>query len=262
MPDREEPRRRRRTNHLGKIEGFLRSLRDLEADLAEALKELDQSSAPVRLESPVPEPQAASVQSWGGAGQREEKREPRKAADPIRTSDQLGRNCREVPDTGSFCEDDDDSSGESSGYDDSDHTGFSDSTGSDHGSYPCPPRAKCGNQVIVNGQLEVPDCKPDIEAVLRFKPVCRVTDWQCVHTVEGRKIVVTGVVEIGVEYVAILPDQPMHFVHFVVPFHTFFLCPRPLQAIRCEVEFKHCELLNPRTISKVILLNVRGVEEK
>jgi hypothetical protein len=117
----------------------------------------------------------------------------------------------------------------------------------------------CRTQLIVNGALTIPCEKPDVEAVLRFMPNCRVTNWQSVQTADGRKIVVTGVVEIGVEYVANLPDQPMHFAHFVVPFHTFFLCDRAIKDVLCEVEFKHHELLSPRCISKVVLLGVRGV---
>jgi hypothetical protein len=125
----------------------------------------------------------------------------------------------------------------------------------------CPPhpREECGTEVIVDGVLGVPECKPDIESILRFSARCHVTHWDHVDTKHGRKVVVTGLVDIHIEYVAEKLDQPMHFVEFTVPFHTFFLCKEPVKSICCGVEFTHYELLDSRTISKVILLNVEGV---
>lgn len=116
----------------------------------------------------------------------------------------------------------------------------------------------CRTQLIISGALPVPCEKPDIETVLRMLPVCRVTNWQPVQTADGRKVVVTGVAEIGIEYVAAVPDQPLHFAHFTMPFHTFFLCEKEITEVHCEVEFTHHELLNPRCISKVVLLAVWG----
>lgn len=124
---------------------------------------------------------------------------------------------------------------------------------------PCPPDPHCGDceiETIVDGTLTVPAQKPDIERILRFDPTCRITHWEEVRPQGRRKIVVSGIVEIGVEYVAQLPDQSVHFAHFLAPFHTFFLCRDQVDDVRCEVEYSHYELLDPRTISKLVLLHV------
>jgi hypothetical protein len=124
--------------------------------------------------------------------------------------------------------------------------------------YPCQ-EDECGTEVVVDGILVAPECKPNIESIVRFKAKCRVTHWEPVTTKHGRKVVVTGLVDIHIEYVATKIDQPMHFVEFTVPFHTYFLCDRPLKDVCCSVEYIHYEMLDPRTISKVILLNVEGL---
>lgn len=95
--------------------------------------------------------------------------------------------------------------------------------------------------------------------MLRFAPKCRITNWQAIYPQGRRKIVVSGIVTVDVEYVADLPGQPMHFVHFVLPFHTFFHCEHPIMDVKCRVEYVHEELLDPRTISKVIVLDVKGI---
>jgi hypothetical protein len=66
-------------------------------------------------------------------------------------------------------------------------------------------------------------------------------------------------VDVDAEYVASLPGKPVHFAHFVLPFHTFFPCSHWISDVKCRVEYTNHELIDPRTISKVIILHVQGV---
>ncbi|HAU32371.1 MAG TPA: hypothetical protein DCW46_09020 [Desulfotomaculum sp.] len=124
---------------------------------------------------------------------------------------------------------------------------------------------ECFTQVLVDGNLEIPEQKPDIENVIDFNVTPQVLDIDIFNTIDGTKVTISGFVEIGVTYVAASTQQPEHFAHFMVPFNALILCPDlPLDAEVVPViliEHKQWHIIDPRTIKKDIVLFV-GIREK
>lgn len=121
---------------------------------------------------------------------------------------------------------------------------------------PCPAdlTCVCSDQVIVDGELTIPCQKPDMERVIDFRVSCEVTNFQVITTPLGPKVIVQGFVHIGVQYVAKLPEQPVHFAHFDIPFHDFFLCAENFCNVTCCVEFADFRQLDCRRLSKVVMI--------
>lgn len=83
--------------------------------------------------------------------------------------------------------------------------------------------------------LKIPDVKYDIEQIL--KVICEVfiIDTRVIKTpiakslegqiLTGWKLIVEGELKQKIEYVAALPNQPVHAVHFNIPFSSFIILP-------------------------------------
>lgn len=129
---------------------------------------------------------------------------------------------------------------------------------------PCPPTVPpecvCSTQVVVDGTIEIPCQKPEFEQIIEFRVSAEVTNCETITTPLGPKVIVSGMVRIGVEYVANFPEQPMHFAHFDLPFHTFMLCPEAATTPVCScfacVEFADFTPIDARQISKMVVLFV------
>lgn len=129
---------------------------------------------------------------------------------------------------------------------------------------PCPetvpPECLCSTQVIVDGDIVIPPQKPEFEQVIEFRVSVEVTRCETIQTPLGPTVIVSGVVHIGVQYVANFPEQPVHFAHFDVPFHTFLLCPEATGTPVCSclacVEYADFTPIDCRRISKMVVLFV------
>lgn len=118
----------------------------------------------------------------------------------------------------------------------------------------------CFKQILVNGNLTIPEQKPDVEQVIDVKVTPEVRDIDIFQTIDGTKVTVSGFMETGVTYVAAGGPQTEHFAHFLVPFNALILCPDlPLKA-KVEVVFltEHVQwhIINSWTISKHIVMFV------
>lgn len=122
-------------------------------------------------------------------------------------------------------------------------------------------------QISREETVSIPNQKPDIEEILNTLVDVVVTDTKVIETIKsislegqklsGFKLIVEGKFNQKVEYIADLPDQPVHAAHFVVPFSTFIILPENFEMgtpieVEAEVEDIFTELLDPRTIFKNI----------
>lgn len=77
-------------------------------------------------------------------------------------------------------------------------------------------------QEHLNGDLEIPPQKPSIEEIFNTRHDIEIT--KCaVITVKrpaGKKVLIVGHVTVGVEYIAKVPDQKVHFAHWVIQFQV------------------------------------------
>lgn len=113
-------------------------------------------------------------------------------------------------------------------------------------------------QITTNGTLTIPEHKPNIDFLLR------VTSTPCIDktVVVDKKVVFSGRVLIGVEYVACIPDcsQPMYFVSFETPFNGFIdhNQVRVSMSIQLKVSigFQEFQAIDSRTINQLMILKV------
>lgn len=113
-------------------------------------------------------------------------------------------------------------------------------------------------QISVNGNLAIPQHKPDIKSILRVTttPVIDTT------VTMQKKIMFVGHVRICVEYVASTHNgtQPIYFAAFKIPFNGLF-CHRYARAnlkacLKTKILFQHYDIIDPRTIKKDITLKL------
>ncbi|MFA4886266.1 MAG: Ig-like domain-containing protein, partial [Desulfotomaculaceae bacterium] len=115
-------------------------------------------------------------------------------------------------------------------------------------------------QLLVDGELVIPEQKPDAERITDFTVTTLVKYIDSFNTIDGYKILVKGFVDMGVTYVATDEQQTEHFAHFSKPFTGMILWPdldtdkKLCPVILVEHEQHH--LLSPRTIKKDIVLFV------
>ncbi len=114
----------------------------------------------------------------------------------------------------------------------------------------------CSNEVIVRDIIEIPPQKPEKEKVLEIDVAARVIQWKTIDTPLGKKIIVHGELCIGLEYVANLPEQSVHFAHFCVQWDTFFLCSETFCDVTVCVEHFQWEQLDHRRIEIMAVLLV------
>ncbi|ADL13022.1 DUF3794 domain-containing protein [Acetohalobium arabaticum] len=123
---------------------------------------------------------------------------------------------------------------------------------------------ECFSQLLIDGDLEIPEPKPDIAKIVDFNVKSKVNDIDIFDTVDGTKIIVGGFVKIGITYVADNEQQTEHFAHFRVPFSATLVCPEiPLDA-KLEpiivIEHEQHHIIDERTISKDIVMLVGVIE--
>lgn len=146
--------------------------------------------------------------------------------------------------------------------------------------------ARYFTQIILDGNLVIPSCKPPKSHILDVTHQVMIRDVETIHVVlpsplpptDGYKIVVSGTITLYIQYVADVPDQKVHTVHYELPFNaiimsdcalntSFFLIP-PGDPILPDnfithvcVEKIRVTQIDSRTLSKEIVLMV-WVEQK
>lgn len=79
-------------------------------------------------------------------------------------------------------------------------------------------------EIILNGNLVIPPQKPPKEHIVKVTQQIILKDVQVLtvtlpdDTVAGNKIIVAGIVSLSIQYVADVPDQKVHHVHYDLPF--------------------------------------------
>jgi hypothetical protein len=123
-----------------------------------------------------------------------------------------------------------------------------------------PPPPPVSRQVGVDHAIAIPRKKPDVEQILDQRVDVTVETVHVVATPLGTKVVVTGKVCVLLTYVAKVRDQSVHAVEACFPFSTFMLVPglAPDASVNvtAAVEFTQFQVIDPRTISKFIVLLV------
>lgn len=127
-------------------------------------------------------------------------------------------------------------------------------------------------EVIVDGQLKIPDVKPPLENLIE------VTHKICIENIRtipvkldngcltGCKVLVNGKVWLGIEYSADVPEQNVHFAHFEIPFQALITggpCHKPIPLWDCNLEkfelhvcVEHIQVhaIDSRNLEKAIVL--------
>jgi hypothetical protein len=113
-------------------------------------------------------------------------------------------------------------------------------------------------QISVNGNLTIPQHKPDIESILRITATTVIDKSVTIR----KKVIFIGHVLICVEYVACVPDstQPKHFVSFAIPFNGL-ICHRFARAnlkacLKTKFLFQDFQVIDLRTIKQIIALEL------
>lgn len=77
-------------------------------------------------------------------------------------------------------------------------------------------------QILVDGQLSIPPEKPEIERILDTSIEVEVHKalTLSIQQPEGKKVLVAGTLHFGVEYIANVPSQKVHFAHFDLSFQA------------------------------------------
>lgn len=78
-------------------------------------------------------------------------------------------------------------------------------------------------EVIICDNLEIPPQKPDKELITNVIKNIIVNDVEVIEVDLGdgvirKKVVVTGIIKLGIEYSADMPEQQVHFAQFELPF--------------------------------------------
>lgn len=90
-------------------------------------------------------------------------------------------------------------------------------------------------QFNVEETVYIPCRKPEIEQILKVIAKVEITSAKVIKTpkatslegqiLTGWKLIVEGNLNQKIQYVADLPEQPVHAAHFNVPFSTFIVLP-------------------------------------
>ncbi|MGB9812936.1 MAG: DUF3794 and LysM peptidoglycan-binding domain-containing protein [Thermovenabulum sp.] len=115
-------------------------------------------------------------------------------------------------------------------------------------------------QSIAKGDISVPVVKPDILDIVKVQGTARTTQIK----VLDNKIIVEGVLDVGVLYVARVPEgqaqQPVHFLEGQIPFTQFVEIPGAKESmtkiVRVEVEHIRGRKKDDRTVAVEAVLKV------
>lgn len=139
--------------------------------------------------------------------------------------------------------------------------------------------AKYYSEIIINGNLIIPPQKPPKEHIVKVTHQIILKDVEVLTVtlpngiVAGKKIIVAGIISLSIQYVADVPDQKVHHVHYDLPFTGIILddCgtliptndtifPNNFVVHICVEKVRLAQIDN-RTLSKEIVLML-WVEEK
>ncbi|NLZ53358.1 MAG: DUF3794 domain-containing protein [Thermoanaerobacteraceae bacterium] len=117
-------------------------------------------------------------------------------------------------------------------------------------------------QNIVKSDVGVPEQKPDIEQILKVEAEARDITTKIIKN----KIIIEGVLEVGILYVAIARDgqplQPVHFMEAEIPFTQFVEIPGADEGmarfVRVEVEHIKGRRKDERTVTVEAILKIKA----
>lgn len=123
-------------------------------------------------------------------------------------------------------------------------------------------------QNIVKDDVAVPEEKPDIEEIIKVEARARITETKIIPN----KIIIEGVLEVGILYVASVPEnvpqQPVHFMEAEIPFTQFAEIPGAKEGmsnyVRVEVEHIKGRRKDERTaaIESILKINAKIFETR
>lgn len=101
---------------------------------------------------------------------------------------------------------------------------------------PCLPLQSCSfKQFNVDAKQCIPDCKPNIEQLLKVTSEVVINYTKVINTpkgkslegtiLTGKKVIVEGTIDQRVQYIACEDVQSIHVVHFTTPFLTYVVLP-------------------------------------
>lgn len=138
--------------------------------------------------------------------------------------------------------------------------------------------ARYYTQLVLNGNLVIPPQKPPKTHIIKSTYDIKIRDVEVLTVtlpngvVAGNKIVVSGTITLYIQYIADVPEQKVHVVHYDLPFNALVMddCGKPINpadpifpdnfVVHVCVEKTHFTQIDNRTISKQIVLMV-WVEE-
>lgn len=120
--------------------------------------------------------------------------------------------------------------------------------------------------------LKIPCQKPDIEEILSTLVEVEIVNTKIIDTpimtslegqnLTGKKLIIEGILDQKIEYVALLPEQSVHSAHFRVPFSTFIVLPPDFieenLAVEGVIEDVFTEKIDCRTIFKNVTFLVKA----
>lgn len=124
--------------------------------------------------------------------------------------------------------------------------------------------------------LKIPCQKPDVESVLSTIVDIEIVNARVIKTLTGLsnegqnltgwKLIIEGVLNQKIEYVALLPEQSVHSAHFSVPFSTFIILPEDfVEGTELEVEGfvedVYTILIDPRTVFKNVTFRLLVIQK-
>ncbi len=117
-------------------------------------------------------------------------------------------------------------------------------------------------QNIVKSDVGVPEEKPDIEQIIKVEGEVREVTTKIIKN----KVIIEGVLEVGILYVAIAPDgrprQPVHFMEAEIPFTQFVEIHGADEGmarfVRVEVEHIKGRRKDERTVTVEAILKIRA----
>ena len=88
--------------------------------------------------------------------------------------------------------------------------------------------AKYFTEVIIDGNLVIPPQKPPKTHIVKTTTLITLKDVEVIEVTlpdgtTGKKILVAGIITLGIQYVADVPSQKVHFVHYEIPFEALVL---------------------------------------
>lgn len=132
-------------------------------------------------------------------------------------------------------------------------------------------------QVALSGHCLIPEPKPDSEKLLDFFHSVKILKAEAVHSeeyihghkVKGKKVIVAGTLQLGIEYSANSPEQMVHYFHCDIPFNAIILrcvnqqelllpCDFCLDDYLVHVCIEHIEVkrISERVFERVIVLMI------